>query len=70
MKDIEERKILSRKLVAAREDCKMTQAMVAETGVLVQSELSKIENAERSVSFITVCKLAKLYNKPLTYFEI
>lgn len=55
-------------LVRAREDAGLRQVDVAqETGIL-QTELSKIENGQRRVEFITLLKLAKLYQKPIEFF--
>ena len=62
------RRILSSKLVEAREKAGLTQKQVAETGIITQSELSKLENGSRKVDFLFLLELAKLYNQTLTFF--
>jgi len=34
-----------------------------------QSFVSKAESGERRVDFIELCHLAKIYSKPLSFFE-
>lgn len=65
---IKKRRRLSAKLIEAREKAGLTQKQVAETGIVTQSELSKLENGSRRVDFIFLIELAKLYNQPVTYF--
>lgn len=55
-------------LVDAREKAGYRQIDVAESIGLSQTELSKIENGQRRVEFITVCRLAKLYGSSLEEF--
>ena len=55
-------------LVKAREEAGLTQKQVSETGIISQSELSKIENGNREISFDLVVNLAILYEKDITYF--
>ena len=55
-------------LVAARESVNLTQKQVSETGLISQSELSKIENGQRGVDFLMVIQLAKLYKKDISFF--
>lgn len=55
-------------LVKAREESGVTQKQVSETGIVSQSELSKIENRNREISFDLVFNLAILYEKDINYF--
>jgi len=64
----ERRKFLSARLVEARERAKLTQVQVAETGIISQTELSKIENGQRRVEFLLLLDLAQLYSQPIEYF--
>jgi transcriptional regulator with XRE-family HTH domain len=63
-----ERKVLSQLLVEARESAGLTQNQVATTGILSQTELSKIENGQRKVEFLILVKLASVYKKDLKFF--
>jgi transcriptional regulator with XRE-family HTH domain len=63
-----ERKQLSTKLIAAREEANLTQRQVEQSLGLSQSELSKIENGQRKVEFLVLLKLAKFYNQSINYF--
>lgn len=56
-------------LVKAREEANLTQKQVANTGIVSQSEISKIENSQRKVEFVVLVKLAVLYKKPLDFFK-
>lgn len=56
-------------LVKAREGANLTQKQVADTGIISQSEISKIENCQRKVEFVVLVKLAELYKKPIEYFK-
>jgi DNA-binding transcriptional regulator YiaG len=60
--------ILCTLLVAAREAVSLTQKQVADTGLITQSKLSKLENGQRKVDFLTLIHLAKLYKKDITFF--
>lgn len=62
------RDFLSNRLIQAREEAKFTQLDVAETNLISQSELSKIENGQRRVEFLVLLDLARLYSKPIKYF--
>lgn len=62
------RKFLSARLVQARETSGLTQSQVAETGIISQTELSKIENGQRRVEFLLILDLAKLYSQPIEFF--
>lgn len=59
---------LCRLLVIAREEIGYSQKQVSDTGIISQSEISKIENGQRKVEFILLLKLAGLYNKDITFF--
>lgn len=65
---LKKRRLLSIKLIEAREKAALTQKQVAETGIVTQSELSKLENGSRRVDFIFLVELAKLYNQPISFF--
>ena len=64
------RTALSQKLIEAREVAKLTQKQVAHTGILSQTELSKIENGQRKVEFILLLELIKLYKKDISFFKV
>jgi transcriptional regulator with XRE-family HTH domain len=64
------RRYLSARLIEAREVAGFTQEQVAETDIISQSELSKIENGSRKVDFIFLQELAKLYEKPIDFFSL
>lgn len=63
------RKTLSEKLIDARENAGLTQKQVATTGILSQTELSKLENGQRRVDFLLLVELSKLYKKDISYFK-
>lgn len=65
---IKQRRLLSTRLVEAREKAGLTQKQVAETTIITQSQLSKLENGSRKVDFLFLIELAKLYNQPITFF--
>jgi hypothetical protein len=58
-----DRRLLCGLLVQAREEAKLTQKQVPDTGFISQSEISKIENGQRKVEFVVLLKLAELYGK-------
>lgn len=62
------RRSLSSKLIEAREISGLSQKQVAESKIISQSELSKIENGARRVDFLILLELAKFYNQPITFF--
>lgn len=64
------RRLLSARLIEAREKASLTQKQVAETGIITQSELSKLENGSRRVDFLFLLELAKLYNQPISFFVV
>lgn len=66
-----ERKInqfICHQLVKAREDLGLTQKRVEESGVIKQSNLSKIENGAKNISAAKLFILANFYQKPIEYF--
>lgn len=65
-----DRKALCAMLVQAREQVNLTQKQVADTGIVSQSEISKIENGQRKVEFVVLVKLAELYKRPIEYFKL
>lgn len=65
---IKKRRLLSAKLVEAREKAGLTQKQVSDTKIITQSELSKLENSSRRVDFLLLIELAKLYNQSITFF--
>ncbi len=62
------RKFLSSRLIEARETAGLTQIQVSESGVISQTELSKIENGQRRVEFLLLLDLAELYSQPIEFF--
>jgi len=62
------RRYLSSKLIEARENAGLSQKQVADSKIVSQSELSKIENGARRVDFLILLELAKLYNQSITFF--
>jgi len=62
------RRYLSGKLIEARENAGLSQKQVADSKIVSQSELSKIENGARRVDFLILLELANLYNQPITFF--
>ncbi|MBN2747108.1 MAG: helix-turn-helix transcriptional regulator [Bacteroidales bacterium] len=62
------RRYLSGKLIEAREQAGFSQKQVAETKLVSQSEISKLENGARRVDFLILLELANLYNKPISFF--
>lgn len=63
-----ERRLLCGLLVQAREEANLTQKQVSDTGIVSQSEISKIENGQRKVEHIALLKLAELYGKKIDFF--
>jgi transcriptional regulator with XRE-family HTH domain len=63
------RKFLSQKLIDARENARLTQKQVAATGIISQTELSKLENGQRKMEFLLLIELAKLYKKDISFFK-
>lgn len=59
---------LARKLYIARNELGIKQTDLQKEGLITQSRLSKIENAEINVSAIMLYRLAKRYGKDISYF--
>ena len=57
------------RLRRAREEANLTQARAAELLGKPQSFISKVESGERRVDFVELQVLARVYGKPLSYFE-
>ncbi len=62
------RRYLSLKLIEAREQAGLSQKQVADSQIVSQSELSKIENGARRVDFLVLLELTKHYNQPISFF--
>ena len=62
------RRLLSSKLIEARETAGLSQKQVADSKIVSQSELSKIENGARRVDFLILLELARYYNQPISFF--
>lgn len=67
---IKRRRLLSAKLIEAREKAGLTQKQVAETKIISQSELSKLENGSRKIEFLFLLELAELYGQSITFFVL
>jgi DNA-binding transcriptional regulator YiaG len=59
-----------RRLKQAREDAHLTQVEVARRLSKPQSFVSKFESGERRVDFVELQYLARIYKKPLAYFQV
>lgn len=59
---------LARKLYQTRVELGIKQSDLQKEGIISQSHLSKIENAEINVTAIMLNTLAKRYGKELSYF--
>lgn len=57
------------KLRSARTEARLTQVEVARRLRKPQSFVSKAESGERRLDIVEVQAFAKLYKKPLSYFE-
>ncbi|KAF0238467.1 MAG: helix-turn-helix domain [Prolixibacteraceae bacterium] len=62
------RRLLSSKLIEAREQAGLSQKQVSDSKIVSQSELSKIENGARRIDFLILLELAKYYNQPISFF--
>jgi transcriptional regulator with XRE-family HTH domain len=62
------RRLLSGKLIEAREQAGLSQKQVSDSKIVSQSELSKIENGARRIDFLILLELAKFYNQPISFF--
>lgn len=63
-----EKQRLASKLYQVRNELGIRQADLQREGLITQSHLSKIENAEINVSAIMLYRLAKRYDKEMSYF--
>lgn len=71
MKQLEfrkEKQRLASKLYQVRNELGIKQVDLQREGLISQSHLSKIENAEINVSAIMLYRLAKRYGKSMSYF--
>lgn len=71
MKQLEfrkEKQRLASKLYQVRNELGIKQVDLQREGLISQSHLSKIENAEINVSAIMLYHLAKRYGKSMSYF--
>jgi transcriptional regulator with XRE-family HTH domain len=59
-----------RRLRQAREEAKLTQEEVARRLSRPQSFVSKCESGERRVDFVELREFARVYKKPISYFEM
>lgn len=57
------------KLRHARKDAHLSQAAVASLLDKPQSFVSKVETGERRLDFVELQFLARIYKKPLSYFQ-
>lgn len=68
-KDLQREKLkLAGKLYQARIELGVKQSDLQKEGIISQSHLSKIENAEINVSALMLSVLAKRYGKSVSYF--
>jgi transcriptional regulator with XRE-family HTH domain len=58
------------RLKQARQDAALTQTQVSKKLSRPQSFVSKCESGERRVDFIELQHLARIYKKPLSYFQV
>ena len=58
-----------KRLRQARKDAHLTQVEVATLLSRPQSFVSKSESGERRVDFVELRHLARIYRKPLSFFE-
>ena len=57
------------RLKQAREEAALTQTQVSKKLGRPQSFVSKCESGERRVDFVELQHLARIYKKPLSYFQ-
>ena len=67
VRDPDYQRMLSR-LREAREAAKLTQAQVAEMLGKPQSYVSKVESGERRIDPIELARIAKVYEREISYF--
>lgn len=63
-----EKNRLASKLYQVRTELGIKQVELQEEGIISQSHLSKIENAEINISAIMLWHLARRYGKSISYF--
>ena len=63
-----EYKAFLKRLVAARRLAELTQEEVASALAWPQSRVSRMESGERRVDVIELKSLARVYERPITYF--
>jgi transcriptional regulator with XRE-family HTH domain len=61
-------RLISNQLVKARELAGIKQKNVQDAGIIVQSELSKIENGVKNISAAKLFLLAEYYKQPIDFF--
>ena len=61
-------RLVSNQMVKARELAGLTQKKVQEEGIIIQSELSKIENGVKTISAAKLFLLAAYYKQPIEFF--
>ncbi|MGA2648181.1 MAG: helix-turn-helix transcriptional regulator [Candidatus Sulfotelmatobacter sp.] len=66
---VREYRLFLKCLKQARESAGLTQAEVARLMSRPQSFVSKAESGERRVDFIELRHFARIYKKPLSFFE-
>lgn len=59
---------LAKKLYKTRNELGIKQSDLHKEGIISQSHLSKIENAEINISAVMLYALAKRYDKDMSYF--
>lgn len=65
---IKEKYRIAGKLYQVRNELGLKQVELQEEGIISQSHLSKIENAEINISAIMLWHLAQRYGKNISYF--
>jgi transcriptional regulator with XRE-family HTH domain len=66
--DSTEYQIMINRLREAREESGLTQDEVADEFGLLQSFVSKVENGDRRIDPVELCRFAELYEKPVAWF--
>jgi transcriptional regulator with XRE-family HTH domain len=66
---VQQYRVFLRRLRQAREDAGLTQVEVARRLSRPQSFISKCESGERRVDFIELRYFARIYRKPISYFD-
>jgi transcriptional regulator with XRE-family HTH domain len=66
--DSAEYQIMIDRLREAREESGLTQDEVADEFGLLQSFVSKVENGDRRIDPVELCRFAELYEKPVAWF--